>query len=126
MRSGCRFFPVVRWVLGAQLTGIGVIAIVFELLGDGSAAMSALAGGLVAFVPNLVFSLGFGVRDDRRTAKQVAGLFFGGEVLKLLLTGVLFAVLFQFQSLLVLPMMAGFVGALTFFWFALLVRGSFL
>lgn len=123
MRQGRRLFPVVRWVLSAQFAGIMVVAALFWPLGGDRAAESALAGGLVAFVPNLVYSLGLGIRDDRRTAKQVARLFFGGEVLKLLLTALLFAAVFQVPNLAVLPLMAGFVSALTVFWFALLVRG---
>ena len=123
MRQDKRLFPVVRWVLLAQFAGIVVVAALFWPFGGAHAALSALAGGLVAFVPNLVNSLGLGVRDDRRTAKQVARLFFGGEVLKLLLTALLFAAVFQVPDLEILPLMAGFVSALTAFWFALLVRG---
>ena len=123
MRRDRHLFPVVRWVLLTQFAGILVIAAFFWPFGGAHAALSALAGGLVAFVPNLVNSLGLGVRDDRRTAKQVARLFFGGEVLKLLLTALLFAAVFQVPDLEILPLMAGFVSALTAFWFALLVRG---
>jgi len=123
MRQGKRLFPVVRWVLSAQFVGILVVAALFWSLGGNRAALSALAGGLVAFVPNLVYSMGLGIRDDRRTAKQVARLFFGGEVLKLLLTALLFTAVFQVPNVEILPLMAGFVSALTVFWFALLVRG---
>ena len=123
MRQGKRLFPVVRWVLSAQFVGILAVAALFWSLGGNRAALSALAGGLVAFVPNLVYSMGLGIRDDRRTAKQVARLFFGGEVLKLLLTALLFAAVFQVPNVEILPLMAGFVSALTVFWFALLVRG---
>ncbi len=123
MSQAKRLFPVVRWVLSAQLAGILVVASLFGAFGGEGAALSALAGGLVAFVPNLVYSLGLGIRDDRRTAKQVARLFFGGEVLKLLLTALLFAAVFHVPGVEVLPLMAGFVSALTVFWFALLIRG---
>ena len=123
MRQGKRLFPVVRWVLSAQVAGILVSAAIVWSLGGDRAALSALAGGLVAFEPNLVYSMGLGIRDDRRTAKQVARLFFGGEVLKLLLTALLFTAVFQVPNVEILPLMAGFVSALTVFWFALLVRG---
>jgi ATP synthase protein I len=126
MRRGRRLFPVVRWVLLAQGAGILGVVAAFWLLGGRGAAVSALMGGLVAFLPNLVFSLGLGVRDDRRTAKDVARIFFGGEALKLLLTAVLFAAAYHVQGVEILPLMAGFVSALTVFWFALLVRGSLL
>lgn len=126
MRRGKRLFPVVRWVLLAQGAGILGVVATFGLLGGRDAAVSALMGGLVAFLPNLVFSLGLGVRDDRRTAKDVARIFFRGEALKLLLTALLFAAAYQVQGVEILPLMAGFVSALTVFWFALLVRGSLL
>lgn len=126
MRRGRRFFPVVRWVLGAQLIGIAGVVAIFGLLRGSSSAVSALMGGLVAFLPGLLFSLGLGVRDDRRTAKEVARVFFGGEALKLLLTAVLFVAAYHVPGMEILPLMAGFVSALTVFWFALLVRGSLL
>ena len=126
MRRGKRLFPVVRWVLLTQGAGILGVVAAFGLLGGRDAAVSALMGGLVAFLPNLVFSLGLGVRDDRRTAKDVARIFFRGEALKLLLTALLFAAAYQVQGVEILPLMAGFVSALTVFWFALLVRGSLL
>ena len=84
--SSRRFFPIVRWILGAQILGVlGAGGLSLLLMGPEFSA-SVVVGGAVAFLPNLAFALGFGVRDDRRSARQVARLFYGGELLKLLLT----------------------------------------
>lgn len=122
--SGRRFFPVVRWILGVQALWLVLLAVVGLVVGGTIFAGSALLGGLIAFLPNLFFSLGLGVRDDRRTARHVARLFYGGEVLKLLMTVILFTVAFQLPDIQLLPLMMGFIGALSVFWFALWVRGS--
>jgi ATP synthase protein I len=89
-------------------------------------AVWTVLGGLIAILPNVYFSYRFGVRDDRRTARQVAKDLYGGEVAKVLMTAGLFALVLQLPGLNFLPVMGGFVFALTVFWFALLMRGSHL
>lgn len=119
-----RFFPIVRWILGAQALGVLLMVALSLLLKEPGSSLSVLFGGIVAIVPNLVFSLGIGVRDDRRSARQVTRLLYGGEMLKLVLTAALFALAFHVPGIQLIPLMVGFVGALTVFWVALLVRGS--
>ena len=118
-----RLFQVVRWVLMAQFYASLLTASLVWVFWGSVVGGSVLVGGLIAWVPNLVFSLRFGFRDDRQTAKQVARRLYQGEFLKLLLTSGLFAVAFNVPGLEFLPLMGGYVWVLTIFWFALLVRG---
>lgn len=116
------FFPIVRWVLLWQ----GISAICFGLAGwcfyGAAHGWSAFAGGLIALLPNLFFSLAFGVRQDWRTAKQVVRKFYVGEVLKLFLTGLLFALALNTTSIRFPALLLGFGLTLSVFWFSLLVR----
>ena len=121
-----RFFRVVRWVLVAQSSGIIFLAVLFWVYSGLENAKWSLLGGLIAILPNAYFSCKFGVRDDSRTAKQVARAFYGGEVAKVLITGGLFALVLQLPGLSFMPLFSGYVFALTVFWFALLKRGSHL
>jgi ATP synthase protein I len=121
-----RFFPVVRWVLSAQVFGAASLAALVWMLSGRVNAVWTVLGGLIAILPNVYFSYRFGVRDDRRTARQVAKDLYGGEVAKVLMTAGLFALVLQLPGLNFLPVMGGFVFALTVFWFALLMRGSHL
>ncbi|MEI6354629.1 MAG: ATP synthase subunit I [Methylococcus sp.] len=121
-KASKRLFPVVRWVLMAQFCASVLMAGLVWAFWSSVAAGSVLAGGVIAWMPNLVFSLRFGFRDDRQTAKQVARRLYQGECLKLLLTAGLFAGVFSLPGVEALPLMGGYVWVLTIFWFALLVR----
>lgn len=114
------YFAAVRWILLAQLAGLGLVGAGYALTEGAWSAFSGILGGLAAFLPNLAFSLGLGVRDDRRTARQVVRLLYGGEVLKLGLTVALFAFIFKIPLVQPLPVMAGFVIVLSSFWFVLI------
>lgn len=116
------FFPVVRWVLLSQ-AGVLVFAglIVWSVSGFDN-AISAWLGGLIAWLPNMFFSIRFGIRKDRRTAREVVRAFYLGETVKLFLTAGLFAVAFQWQGLKPLPLFGGFILTLMVSWFALLAR----
>lgn len=119
-----RFFPVVRWILVAQVLAITIITLFVLALWGWRDARSALFGGLTAFLPNLYFAVKFGVSDATRTAKEIVGIFYRGETIKLITTAVLFFLIFQLPDIRFLPLFASFGLVLTVFWFALLVRGT--
>ena len=118
--SSRRYFAAVRWILAAQLLGVVCVAFGFAVFQGRWAAYSAALGGLTAFIPTLAFAMGLGVRDDRRTARQVVRLLYGGEALRLGLTAALFALVFQVPLIQPLPVMGGFLVVLSGFWFALI------
>ena len=122
-KASKRLFQVVRWVLMTQFFASILAAALVGAFWGWILGGSVLVGGLIAWVPNVVFSLRFGFRDDRQTAKQVARRLYQGEFLKLLLTAGLVAVAFNVPGIEFLPLMGGYVWVLTIFWFALLVRG---
>ena len=116
------FFPVVRWILLAQVSVLIGAGLVAWWVGDIAHAVSAWLGGLIAWLPNVYFSIRFGMRKDRRTAREVVRSFYLGEAVKLLMTAGLFALAFQWQGLKPLPLFGGFLSTLMVSWFALLAR----
>lgn len=85
-------------------------------------AVSAILGGVTAFLPNLYF--GWRVSAVAGAdAKKIVRTFYAGESGKLLLTALLFYLIFQLPNIELLPLMVGFAATLSVFWFALIMRG---
>ena len=107
----------------AQLLAAVIAGLLGWLMAGRLSGMSALLGGVIALLPNVYFAWKLGVRDDRRTARQVVSSLYGGELIKLLMTAALFAAIYHIPGVRMLPLFGGYILALTVFWFALLVRG---
>ncbi len=84
-------------------------------------AYSALLGGLAAFIPNFYFALRVS-GSAGQDAKKVLHSFYKGEFIKLILTALIFVMIMQIPNIEILPLFAGYVAALSVFWFALLLR----
>ena len=113
-------YAAVRRVLYWQCWVIALIFSVSMGVGGWPSARSALLGGLVGFVPNLYFAMKFGSADKTRTAQHVAKVFYAAEATKLVLTALLFTVVFQLPGIRYAPLFGGFIAVLAVFWFALL------
>jgi ATP synthase protein I len=92
----------------------------FALIGD-TYALSAVLGGVAAFVPNLYFALKVN-KFVSLEARKIVNSFYAGESGKLLLTAAIFLMIFQLPNIQILPLLAVYVAALSVFWFALLMR----
>lgn len=119
-----QYHSTVIWVIRAQLMAAVVAIIACVIVGGIGLALSAAAGALVAYIPNLYFSLRFGRREAGRSAKLIVRDFYVGEVVKLLLTTCLFVVVFQFDGVQYVPLFSGYIWVIGVFWFALLVQDS--
>jgi ATP synthase protein I len=86
---------------------IVITLIIYFILGA-SYAISALAGGLVAIVPNIVFALKAFQYAGAQSSKKVVESFFSGVKLKMVLTALLFALAFKFLVLLPIPFFVTF------------------
>jgi ATP synthase protein I len=107
-------------ILGCQVLIIAVVSLGF-VVGGWQKAFSSAIGGLAAFIPNLYFALRV-AGSAEQDARKILRSFYVGESVKLLLTVALFMLIFQIPSIEILPLMAGYVAALSVFWFALLVQ----
>ena len=89
------------------LTVLSVTVVIFFIWGFAH-AKSALVGGLVAIIPNLVFAYKAFKYAGARSSKKVVESFFSGVKLKMALTAFLFALAFKFLVLLPIPFFALF------------------
>lgn len=71
-------------------------------------AKSALVGGIVAIVPNIVFALKAFKYAGAQSSKKVVESFFSGVKIKMVLTALLFALAFKFLVLLPIPFFVTF------------------
>ncbi len=114
-------YKLVKRVLQLQMLIIALVAGIAWAAGSSQSAVSALLGGLVGFLPNLVFAFLFGRRDPGRTANQVVKAFYLGEVVKLALTALLFVIVFHLPGISGLPVFIAFAAVMAVFWFSLLL-----
>jgi ATP synthase protein I len=115
-------FLAVRRVILLQVLAIaGAAALGLAYKGKDD-AISALLGGLVGFIPNLYFSFKFGRADPEKPAKNIVQDFYSGEVGKLVLTALLFVIVFQLPGIHYMPLFMSFIAVIMVFWFALFSR----
>lgn len=107
-------------ILGYQI-GIIIVVCLGFVVGGWQKALSSALGGLAAFIPNMYFALRISGADGQE-ARKILSSFYVGEAVKLLLTAALFIIIFQIPNIELLPLLAGYVSALSVFWFALLMR----
>lgn len=81
-------------VLLAQLVVLLIAAVVLWLWRDGVAGYSGLCGGLIAWVPNMYFAHKAFRFSGARAAQAIVRSFYAGEMGKMILTAVLFALTF--------------------------------
>lgn len=116
-----RKLSTVSKILSLQVLIILAVTLGFYFAGGLQKALSPLLGGLAAFIPNLYLVLRM-ARGTGQEPQKIVRSFYAGETGKLLLTGILFFMIFQVQGIELLPLLAGYVAALSIFWFALIMR----
>lgn len=83
------------------------------------ALASSLLGGVISIVPNIYFASRFFASGRSSNPQKIVRTFYLGEVLKLGITVSLVLVgITQFSSVLILPLLTGFVAATLGLWFA--------
>ena len=108
-------------ILSYQVMIILIISAGFGITGGWHQGLSSALGGVAAFIPNLYFALRI-VRSSGKPARKIVNTFYAGESGKLLLTAVLFILIFKVPNIQILPLLTGYIAALSVFWFALLMR----
>lgn len=116
-----RKYSTVVKILSYQILIMLIIAAGFAVTKGGQQALSAILGGMAAFVPNLYFALRIR-RSAGQEARKIVNSFYAGESGKLLLTAALFVMIFQVPNIQILPLLVSYMAALSIFWFALLMR----
>lgn len=105
-------------LLICQLSVTVLFAVIAMLLSSATAATSALLGGVVSMVPTAYFAIKLFRYQGARAARQIVNSFYKGEALKMILTIVLFALVFKFFNIIPLVFFATYIVAQMMFWFA--------
>lgn len=113
-------YSTVNKILLIQFLVVVVVVVGFFISGSDGMAMSSLLGGLIAFLPNLYFAYRM-LLVKGQGAKEILSSFYQGETRKILMTCVLFAVVFQLPEVQFFPLMACFIAVLSVFWLVLIV-----
>jgi ATP synthase protein I len=108
-------------ILGLQIIVVLMVCLGFYIIGGRSKVLSPFLGGVAAFLPNLYFALRM-ARVKGQDAQKIVRSFYAGESGKLILTTMLFIMIFQIPTIELLPLLAAYVAALSVFWFALIFR----
>jgi ATP synthase protein I len=116
-----RKYSTVSKILGYQILIILIITAGFAIAGGWRQGLSSALGGVAAFVPNLYLALRI-VKASGLPARKIVNSFYAGESGKLLLTAALFIMIFKVPNIEILPLLSGYIAALSVFWFALLMR----
>ena len=78
------------------------------IIWDINSAKSALIGGLIGIIPNIIFALKAFRYAGARSAKKVVESFFSGVKIKMVLTAILFSLAFKFLVIEPLPLFGMF------------------
>jgi ATP synthase protein I len=113
-------YQIVLW----QLAGVVILALFACLVAGFKNGYSVLAGGLCYGLPNLVFVWRVFRYVGAQQMTQFMAAFFAGEVLKLVLSGILFIVVVKTLSVSLLSVLVGFAGAIVSFWIVCMMHFS--
>ena len=100
---------VIRRLLLVQVLVAAVFPVVMLPFGT-NAALSAAAGGLASLIPNLYFAYRTFRYSGARSAQMIVRSFYSGEAVKLVMTALIFALVFKYlKTLNVAAMFGGFI-----------------
>ncbi|WP_419419713.1 ATP synthase subunit I [Legionella sp. D16C41] len=106
-------------VIVCSLIALGMLA----ALGK-QAALSALLGGIVAFLPSLIFAKKLFQYQGARAARQIVRSFYVGEFLKIISSIVLFTLVFMFFEVTPLAFFLTYIVVVMTHWFSPLLIDS--
>ena len=108
-------------LLTCQLSITLLAATVAIVISGATAAISVLLGGGVTIVPNAYFARTMFRYQGARAAKQIVTSFYKGEAMKMVLTIVLFTLVFKFFTIIPVVFFAVYIVVQMTFWFAPLI-----
>ena len=103
--------------------GIVILAaFILYITGSKTSSISIVLGGVVWFIPNLYFA--YKVFPNTKTAltpQRIVRNFYRAEVIKLLLSALIFIVILKIFAVAMLPFLTGYAAAQVSFWIASLL-----
>ena len=110
-----------RRLFACQLGVTLVVSAGLAILTSSRSGISALFGGLVSAVPNALFAMKLFQHQGARAAKQIVNSFYIGEALKIVVSIILFALVFIFFRIVPLVFFATYIVVQMMVWFAPLI-----
>lgn len=104
------------WIVFLQLVCVCCLALIALSFAGIKNSLSVLAGGLAYGLPNLIFVWRVFRYAGVRQMNQFVIAFFMGEMLKLLISAILFLLIVKYLPLSLLSVLVGFIGAIVSFW----------
>jgi len=101
-----------------QLMIIAGFTLILFILKGMQSGLSALAGGLAYWLPTFIFTRGVAACAGTRVGARFMVAFFGGEAVKLVLSGALFLFAVKYFPIQVVYAVVGLVMAIIAFWVA--------
>ncbi|MCG9650947.1 MULTISPECIES: F0F1 ATP synthase subunit I [Vibrio] len=101
-----------KQLLMIQLSAVTLLAAGMAVAVNAEWGLSALIGGGIFVIANAVFALCAFMFSGARAAKRIAASFYTGEVLKILITVVLFTVAYMYMQVELVPLKLTYLLAL--------------
>lgn len=98
-----------------------LIALTLLLVYGNQQAVSALLGGLVALLPTAFFARKLFQHQGARAAREIIKSFYLGEALKILISMVLFTLVFMFYEVKPLTFFVTYIVVVMNYWFTPLI-----
>jgi len=105
-------------LVACQLSITLLLATIATLLLNATAGVSAVLGGMVSALPNAYFASKLFKYHGAVASKQIVNSFYKGEALKIILSIVLFTLVFKFFKIVPLVFFAVYIVAQMMVWFA--------
>lgn len=104
-----------------QLLTIVLITLGTLMMTTISIAQSFFLGGMSCVIPNWFFAKRFCRTTGAQNARNIVFDIYTAEFLKLLLTGLIFWLIFTFIPVTITPIFIGFISAQAMFWVSVLI-----
>lgn len=112
------------YIVLLQLLGVALIALIAIPITGAKSALSILLGGCAYVVPNIFFVWRVFRYVGAHQVAQFMTAFFIGEMLKLILSAILFLVIVNYLPVSLLSVLIGYVSAIIAFWIACMYHFS--
>ncbi len=113
------YIAKIKSVLYMQILVAIVASGLWAIFGEALDVKSALLGGTIAVIPNMLFAFKL-IQATGKQSGKIEKAFYWGEFIKLLSTGLLFGIIIIYVEISFLPLMLVFTAVLSVFWFSLL------
>lgn len=117
MQQAKQRLRVIKLILVGQLIAMFLVGLIGYLMSGQVNGLSALLGGLIAWLPNVYFALRAFRYRGARAAQRIVRSFYAGAFGKMILTMAMFAVVFiKVKPLGALALFVGFAAVQTINW----------